>query len=66
MPFRVRWLKSSIGPQRGICYSCPSGATAPKPKTSGVEEALKAVEPDALSPKQALEVLYALKQKLNS
>jgi DNA mismatch repair protein MutS len=41
------------------------GATAPKPKTSGVEEALKAVEPDALSPKQALEVLYSLKQKLN-
>ena len=40
------------------------GATAPKPKTSGVEEALKAVEPDALSPKQALEVLYALKRKL--
>ena len=41
------------------------GATAPKPKTSAVEEALKTVEPDALTPKQALEVLYSLKQKLN-
>ncbi|HKQ45869.1 MAG TPA: DNA mismatch repair protein MutS [Rhizomicrobium sp.] len=41
------------------------GATAPKPKTSAVEEALKGVEPDALTPKQALEVLYSLKQKLN-
>jgi DNA mismatch repair protein MutS len=40
------------------------GATAPKPKGSAVEEALKAVEPDTLSPKQALEVLYDLKRKL--
>jgi DNA mismatch repair protein MutS len=40
------------------------GATAPVPKTSAVEEALKAVEPDALSPKQALEILYDLKRKL--
>ena len=41
------------------------GATAPKPKGSEVEDALKAVEPDALTPKQALEVLYSLKQKLS-
>jgi DNA mismatch repair protein MutS len=40
------------------------GATAPKPKTSTVEEALRLVEPDALSPKQALEILYDLKRKL--
>src|SRR5471030_3112591 len=40
------------------------GAAAPTPKTSAVEEALKAVEPDALSPKEALEVLYDLKRKL--
>ncbi|MES2292864.1 MAG: DNA mismatch repair protein MutS [Pseudomonadota bacterium] len=40
------------------------GATAPAPKTSAVEEALRAVEPDALSPKQALEILYDLKRKL--
>jgi DNA mismatch repair protein MutS len=42
------------------------GATAPKPKTSAVEEALKTVEPDALTPKQALEMLYELKRKLPS
>jgi DNA mismatch repair protein MutS len=42
------------------------GATAPKPKASGVEEALKTIEPDALTPKQALEVLYTLKGKLSS
>jgi len=41
-------------------------ATAPKPKTSAVEETLKTVEPDALTPKQALEVLYDLKKKLPS
>jgi DNA mismatch repair protein MutS len=41
------------------------GATAPKPKGNGVEEALAAVDPDALSPKEALEVLYDLKRKLS-
>ena len=40
------------------------GASAPVPKVNAVEEALKAVEPDALSPKQALEILYDLKRKL--
>jgi DNA mismatch repair protein MutS len=40
------------------------GAAAPMPKANAVEEALKAVEPDALSPKQALEILYDLKRKL--
>jgi DNA mismatch repair protein MutS len=40
------------------------GASAPEPKTSPVEDALAAVEPDALTPKQALDVLYDLKRKL--
>jgi DNA mismatch repair protein MutS len=40
------------------------GATAPKPKTNAVEEALAALEPDTLTPKQALEALYDLKRKL--
>ena len=30
-------------------------------KTSGVEEALRAIEPDALTPKEALELIYKLK-----
>jgi len=42
------------------------GATAPQPKTSAVEDALKTIEPDALTPKQALELLYSLKQKLTT
>jgi DNA mismatch repair protein MutS len=29
-----------------------------------VEEALRGIEPDALTPKQALELLYDLKRKL--
>jgi DNA mismatch repair protein MutS len=41
------------------------GATAPKPKVNAVEEALRVVEPDSLTPKQALEVLYDLKRKLS-
>jgi DNA mismatch repair protein MutS len=40
------------------------GASAPKPKLNQVEEALRAVEPDTMTPKQALEVLYDLKRKL--
>ena len=40
------------------------GASAPVPKGSAVEDALKAIEPDALSPKEALEILYDLKRKL--
>jgi DNA mismatch repair protein MutS len=40
------------------------GASPPVPKTSAVEDALKTIEPDALTPKQALEVLYDLKRKL--
>jgi DNA mismatch repair protein MutS len=41
------------------------GASAPVPKGSAVEDALKTIEPDALSPKEALEILYSLKKKLN-
>jgi hypothetical protein len=41
------------------------GATAPKSKISAAEEALAAIEPDTLTPKQALELLYDLKRKLS-
>ena len=40
------------------------GATAPGPKINAVEEVLRAVEPDTLSPKEALEILYDLKRRL--
>jgi DNA mismatch repair protein MutS len=44
-----------------------SAAAAPTPKKrSEVEEMLKSVEPDALTPKQALEILYELKTRLSS
>jgi len=39
-------------------------AAAPPPKTSAVEDLLKTVEPDGLTPKQALEVLYDLKSRM--
>ncbi len=42
------------------------GASAPVIKGSAVEDVLKTIEPDALSPKQALELLYSLKKKLPS
>ncbi|MCL1061235.1 DNA mismatch repair protein MutS [Shewanella benthica] len=34
----------------------------PEPQTSPVEDALQSINPDELSPKQALEILYKLKQ----
>lgn len=37
---------------------------APKPQASVVEDALKAVDPDVLSPRDALDLIYALKDKL--
>ena len=40
----------------------PAVATASK--ASAVEEALREVSPDALTPRQALELLYALKARL--
>jgi DNA mismatch repair protein MutS len=43
-----------------------SASAAPPPKGSAVEDALGTIEPDALTPKQALEVLYELKKKLSS
>ena len=39
-----------------------SASAPPPPKTSAVEDALKKIEPDALSPKEALEILYNLKK----
>jgi DNA mismatch repair protein MutS len=41
-----------------------SASAPPPPRTSAVEEALKQIEPDALTPKQALDALYELKKKL--
>ena len=43
-----------------------SASAPPPPKASAVEDALKKIEPDALSPKEALEILYTLKSKLPS
>lgn len=37
--------------------------TPAKPKVSAVEEALKTFDPDSMSPREALEALYALKAK---
>jgi len=44
----------------------PLFSVAPKeaPKPSALEEAMSAVDPDSMSPKEALDCLYALKQKL--
>ncbi|MBW7911928.1 MAG: DNA mismatch repair protein MutS [Alphaproteobacteria bacterium] len=37
-----------------------------KAKTSAVEDALKTLDPDSMSPRDALDALYVLKSKLNS
>jgi DNA mismatch repair protein MutS len=55
--------KAALNPVAGL----PLFNAAPReaaPKTSPVEEALKNLNPDALSPREALDALYALKEKL--
>jgi DNA mismatch repair protein MutS len=46
----------------------PLFSAAPKeaPKPSAVEQALQKIDPDTLSPKEALEALYALREKLKA
>ena len=45
-------------------FAANAPVAAPAPKTSAVEDELHALSPDALTPKQALELLYQLKAKL--
>ena len=45
-------------------FAANAPIAAPAPKTSAVEDELRAISPDSLSPKQALELLYQLKTKL--
>lgn len=44
--------------------SDPKVTTAEPPPPSAVEEALKALNPDSLTPREALEHLYRLKEML--
>ena len=44
-------------------FAPPPAAAAPEP--SAVEAALSAIDPDALSPREALEALYELKRKID-
>jgi len=41
----------------------PSPAPAPRAKSSGIEDALSAIHPDEMTPREALQALYALKEK---
>jgi DNA mismatch repair protein MutS len=43
-------------------FAPPSKVAAATSKKSAIEEALRAVEPDALTPKEALELIYKLKK----
>jgi DNA mismatch repair protein MutS len=47
-----------------FAFGATHSEPVPEPEPSAVEEALKALNPDELSPKQALEMLYALRAKL--
>jgi DNA mismatch repair protein MutS len=42
----------------------PNSRSPVEPRISAVEADLRAVDPDSLTPKSALELLYALKRKL--
>jgi DNA mismatch repair protein MutS len=57
------------GPQGQLPFFTSSASVAPEPARDPIAEALRAelerLDPDALSPRAALEALYALKSKLN-
>ena len=65
----VRWRKAakatSRWPASTICRCSTPPRRTPKQKNA-LEEALRAADPDALTPKEALELLYDLKRKLAS
>jgi len=44
--------------------SAPASASAPAPEPSAVEAALARIDPDALSPREALDALYRLRALL--
>ena len=53
--------------QRALIDDLPLFSTIPPPKPAkitAVEEALESIQPDALSPKEALDLIYELKLKL--
>lgn len=68
----LNMLENSKTPKTGAAQDLPLFSLpppAPKAaavKPSAVEEALKIIDPDSLSPKEALEALYGLKAKLKN
>ena len=61
-------MKKIVKPSRRdvLKYGAASAALAPKTVPSEVEARLKTVLPDEMSPREALEVLYQLKQAVAS
>nr|HMN57737.1 DNA mismatch repair protein MutS [Ottowia sp.] len=51
--------------QAQVDLFAPPPAAAASPEPSAVEAALAAIDPDALSPREALEALYELKRRLD-
>ena len=56
----------AAGPQRDLFAAAAAADTAAKDATDPVADALRAVDPDALSPKDALELIYRLRKQLDA
>jgi DNA mismatch repair protein MutS len=54
-------LESASSPQGDLFFGAPTPVATDAPAASPAEEALAALDPDALSPREALEALYRLK-----
>jgi DNA mismatch repair protein MutS len=53
----------SAGPQRDLFAS---GAPAPEePQPHAIVDLVRAIDPDSMTPREALEALYRLRQKLD-
>jgi DNA mismatch repair protein MutS len=49
-----------------LFQAAPARAVKAEPKPSAVEEALRTISPDSLTPKEALDLVYALRSKLEA
>jgi DNA mismatch repair protein MutS len=55
-------LRTSNSPQAELPLFAPSSAAAPAPPESAALEALRALDPNSLSPREALDLLFRLQQ----
>jgi DNA mismatch repair protein MutS len=55
-------LRTSTSPQAELAFGPPAQAPTPAPPESAALDALRALDPNSLSPREALDLLFRLQQ----